>query len=53
MGSFGGVFIGEAAGGERSWDVWFHRDFNDKEMELVLAFLHILESNIPPEVEIG
>ena len=37
-------------GGEerRNWDVWFYCDFNEWQMELVAAFIHILESNIPP-----
>ena len=47
MGGFNGIFIGEAARGERSWDVRFHHDFNDWEMELVAAFLLLLESHIP------
>lgn len=33
--------------GRRSWDVMFHWDFNDWELDLLAAFLHLLESHIP------
>lgn len=42
-------YLSKGGGEERgNWDVWFYCDLNDWEMELVAAFTHILESNIPP-----
>ena len=34
-------------GESRSWDVCFTQDLNDWELDLVVDFLHTLESNTP------
>lgn len=41
-------FLVRASGGvAREWNLLFHRDFNDWEVDDVLSFFHILHSNIP------
>ena len=41
----------QGVGERRSWDVRFTRDLNDWELDLVVDFLHILESNTPLGIE--
>ena len=37
----------QGVGESRSWDVCFTQDLNDWELDLVVDFLHTLESNTP------
>ena len=45
--SLANVLMSQNVGERQSWDVRFRRSFNDWEMELVGAFLHLLESHNP------